>query len=134
MSPSKDHHQNTVCIQLRLKQLARYLLKRKISLVLEGFKKQGVAYGGFDRCAIALFEASGRCMKQSVCSLYLKKVGADDWRPGWVKVLHRESSGALLPVSYMLNARTFVPENVRYGLGYCDSKEGFMPHVATFET
>jgi hypothetical protein len=49
-------------------------------------------------------------------------------------VLHQESSGALVPVSYVFYFRTFVPENVWYGLDYCHSKEGFMPHFATFET
>jgi hypothetical protein len=114
--------------------IVKHLKNPKLLYAPKGFKKQGGAYGGFERCAIDLFEASGTCMKQSVCSLYLKKVGTDDWRPGCVKVLHQESSGALVPVSYVFYFRTFVPENVWYGLDYCHSKEGFMPHFATFET
>ena len=34
-----------------------------------GLKKQGGAYSGFERCAIDMFEASGPCMSQRVCSL-----------------------------------------------------------------
>jgi len=98
-----------------------------------GLKKQaGGAYGGFQRCAIDVFEASGPCMSRRVCSLYLKKVGSDDWRPGWVKVLHRQDGGHAEPVSYTFYFRTFVPENVWYGFDYCHSRGGFRPHAAGF--
>ncbi|XP_059458461.1 embryo-specific protein ATS3B-like [Corylus avellana] len=103
----------------------------------DGSKQQqgGGAYGGFQRCAIDMFEASGACMRQRVCSLYLKKVGSDDWRPGWVKVLHHQDpddGGDAVPVSYMFYFRTFVPENVWYGFDYCHSRGGLMPHAAGF--
>ncbi|GLT54911.1 hypothetical protein SLA2020_280690 [Shorea laevis] len=98
----------------------------------DGLKQQGGAYGGFQRCAIDMFEVSGPCMRQRVCSLYLKKVGSDNWRPGWVKVLHRKDGGEAVPVSYMFYFRTFVPENVWYGFDYCHSRRGFMPHAAGF--
>lgn len=103
----------------------------------DGSKQQqgGGAYRGFQRCAIDMFEASGACMRQRVCSLYLKKVGSDDWRPGWVKVLHNQdpdAGGDAVPVSYMFYFRTFVPENVWYGFDYCHSRGGLMPHAAGF--
>ena len=97
-----------------------------------GLKKQGGAYSGFERCAIDMFEASGPCMSQRVCSLYLKKVGSDNWRPGWVKVLHTQDGGHVVPVSYMFYFRTFVPENVWYGFDYCHSNGAFMSHAADF--
>ncbi|KAJ9175603.1 hypothetical protein P3X46_014144 [Hevea brasiliensis] len=100
----------------------------------KGFRKQGGSYGGFGRCSIDMFEANGPCMKQSVCSLYLKKVGSDDWRPGWVKVLHQEGNGHLVPVSYTFYFRIFVPGNAWYGFDYCHTKEGFKPQVASFGT
>ncbi|XP_021906449.1 embryo-specific protein ATS3A-like [Carica papaya] len=84
-----------------------------------GLKRHGSGYGGFIRCGIDMFEASGECMKQSVCSLYLKRVGSDGWRPGWVKLFKQEKEGRAMPVSYMFYFRTFVPANVWYGLNYC---------------
>ncbi|KAK9282686.1 hypothetical protein L1049_010906 [Liquidambar formosana] len=97
-----------------------------------GLKRQGGAYGGFGHCAIDMFEASGACMSQKVCSLYLKRIGSDGWRPGWVKVLHQPDGGQAVPVSYMFYFRTFVPANVWFGFDYCHSKGGFIPHVASF--
>ena len=71
-----------------------------------GPKKQGGTYNGFGRWAIDLFEASGPCVSDKVCSLYLKKVGSDAWRPGWVKV-HQQEGGHVVQVSYMFYFRTF---------------------------
>ncbi|PQM43237.1 uncharacterized protein Pyn_29944 [Prunus yedoensis var. nudiflora] len=82
-----------------------------------GLRRRG--YGGFGRCAKDMFEASGPCMSQRVCSLYLKRVGSDDWRPGRVKVLHQQDGSRVVPVSYVFYFRTFVPENVWYGFNYC---------------
>lgn len=83
-------------------------------------KKQGEVYDGFRRCAIDMFEASGPCMREKVCSLYLKKVGSDNWRPGWVKVHQQDGNGGVKD-SYMFYFRVFVPENVWYGFNYCYS-------------
>lgn len=83
-------------------------------------KKQGEFYGGFRRCAIDMFEASGPCMREKVCSLYLKKVGSDNWRPGWVKVHQQDGNGGVKD-SYMFYFRVFVPQNVWYGFNYCYS-------------
>lgn len=82
-----------------------------------GLRRRG--YGGFGRCAKDMFKASGPCMSQRVCSLYLKRVGSDDWRPGRVKVLHQQDGSRVVPVSYVFYFRTFVPENVWYGFNYC---------------
>lgn len=96
-------------------------------------KQGGGAYGGFGRCAIDMFEVSGPCMREKVCSLYLKKVGSDNWRPGWVKV-HQQDSNGVVHVSYVFYFRVFVPENVWYGFNYCHSKgNNYMPHVASFD-
>ncbi|KAL5800142.1 hypothetical protein ACOSQ4_033026 [Xanthoceras sorbifolium] len=95
-----------------------------------GVNKPG---GGLQRCSIAMFEASGACMKQSVCALYLKRVGSDGWRPGWVKVFHQEKGGREVQISYNFYFRRFVPQNVWFGFDYCHSRRGgFVPHVTTF--
>ncbi|XP_024024746.1 embryo-specific protein ATS3A [Morus notabilis] len=85
-----------------------------------GSKKRDGAYGGFERCAVDMFESSGPCVSDKVCSLYLKKVGSDEWRPGWIKV-HQQEGGSLVQISCMFYFRTFVPENVWYGFNYCHS-------------
>ncbi|XP_059627159.1 embryo-specific protein ATS3A-like [Cornus florida] len=97
-----------------------------------GSRRHGGAYGGFARCAVEMFEVSGARMGGRVCALYLKRFGSDGWRPGWVKVLRRQDNGREVPVSYMFYFRTFVPGNVWYGFDYCQSRGGFVPHVATF--
>ncbi|KAM5556181.1 embryo-specific protein ATS3A [Rosa sericea] len=111
--------------------IVKHLKNPKLLYAPKGGSKRG-GYGGFGRCAIDMFEASGPCMSSRVCSLYVKKVGSDDWRPGWVKVLHRQDGGQV-PVSYVFYFRTFVPENVWYGFDYCHSKGGFVPHVVSFD-
>ncbi|KAJ0102133.1 hypothetical protein Patl1_06212 [Pistacia atlantica] len=90
-----------------------------------GGKKQG---GGLQRCSINMFNANGACMKKSVCALYVKRVGSDEWRPGWIKVVHQEENGRAVPVSYTFYFRKFVPENVWFGFDYCHSRVGFKPH------
>lgn len=96
--------------------------------------KNGLSYkNGFQKCGIAMFEAKGPCMKQKVCALFLKRVGSDEWRPGWVKVLHQEKGGRAVQVSYKFYFRTFVPGNVWYGFDYCNPRgDGYIPHLRTF--
>ncbi|PON91516.1 Embryo-specific [Trema orientale] len=96
-----------------------------------GSKRRGGVYSGFGRCAIDMFEASGLCVSDKVCSLYLKKFGSDEWRPGWVKV-HQQEGGHVVHDSYMFYFRTFVPENVWYGFNYCHSKGSYVPVVDSF--
>nr|ABK21987.1 unknown [Picea sitchensis] len=89
-----------------------------------GHQKQGgthVQYKAFDRCAIDRFEVEGPCMQRGICYLYLKRVGADDWRPGWAKVLCKHKDGLLAPASDMFYFRTFLPSNVWFGFDYCDT-------------
>ncbi|XP_077212872.1 embryo-specific protein ATS3A-like [Tasmannia lanceolata] len=97
----------------------------------DGVKKQGKSYGGFERCAIDMFETNGTCLSRWACYLYLKRSGSDEWRPGWVKVLRRREDGSVFPVSYMFYFRIFVPDNVWFGFNYCWSNRGSMPQMAT---
>ncbi|XP_019052854.1 PREDICTED: uncharacterized protein LOC109114517 [Nelumbo nucifera] len=97
----------------------------------EGARKQGGTYRAFERCAVDVFDTSGPCMSRSVCSLYLKQFGADRWRPGWVKVLHRRDDSRLSLASYLFYFRTFVPENVWFGFDYCNPHQGSLPKVPT---
>lgn len=83
--------------------------------------KTGDAYGGFGWCAVDAFKASGTCMDQCVCSLYLKRFGSDGWRPGWVKVLRQQNGGSAVPIKNVFYFRAFVPGNVWYGFDYCHS-------------
>lgn len=100
-------------------------------VILKHLKKQGSVCGSFRRWAMDGFDARGPCMSRRVCSLYLKRVGSDEWRPGWVKVIQQLESGGV-QVSYMFYFRVFVPQNVWYGFDYCHSYAGFIPHVASF--
>ncbi|KAL4189487.1 hypothetical protein AMTRI_Chr08g165610 [Amborella trichopoda] len=97
-----------------------------------GQRKQGAVYKGFDRCAIDMFEVQGSCMERAVCYLYLRRMGPDGWRPGWVKVLHNHGLGGadLSPVSGTFYFRTFLPENVWFGFDYCESNQPHLPQEA----
>ncbi|XP_057981087.1 embryo-specific protein ATS3-like [Malania oleifera] len=92
--------------------IAKHLTHPKLVVAPKhGLKKPGAAYNGFGRCSIDMFRARGSCMSHWVCSLYLKRIGADGWRPGWVKVLHQRDSGLAVPISYTFYFRKFLPEN-----------------------
>ncbi|KAL5569189.1 hypothetical protein UlMin_025764 [Ulmus minor] len=112
--------------------IVKHLKSPKLLYAPKNGVQKGSAYGGFGRCAIDMFEASGACMSERACSLYLKKVGSDEWRPGWVKV-HQQEGGRLVQVSCVFYFRTFVPENVWYGFNYCHTKGSFVPKVANFD-
>lgn len=101
--------------------IVKHLKNPKLLYTPKNGAKQGGGYGGFGRCAIDMFEARGPCVSDKECSLYLIKVGSDEWRPGWVKVYQQEG-GSLVQMSYMFYFRTFVPQNVWYGFNYCHSK------------
>ncbi|CAN6704911.1 unnamed protein product [Malus baccata var. baccata] len=100
--------------------IVKHLNNPKPLYAAKGGVRRG-GYGGFGRCAIDMFEASGQCMSRRVCYLYLKKVGS-----------RQDGGRVVVPVSYMFYFRTFVPENVCYGFDYCHSKGGgFVPHVVS---
>lgn len=89
-----------------------------------GHQKQSgshVQYRAFDKCSIDKFEVEGPCMQRGICYLYLKRVGTDDWRPGWAKVLSKHRNGVLVAASDMFYFRTFLPSNVWFGFDYCDT-------------
>ncbi|GLJ24167.1 hypothetical protein SUGI_0461040 [Cryptomeria japonica] len=93
----------------------------------ENKDKQWNNYQPFDKCAIDRFEVEGPCMQRGICYLYLKRVGADEWRPGWAKVLHKKSDGVVSPVSDTFYFRMFLPSNVWFGFDYCDENPPHPP-------
>ncbi|KAL5700547.1 hypothetical protein ACHQM5_025974 [Ranunculus cassubicifolius] len=97
-----------------------------------GTRKQWGVYRGFERCAVDMYEVGGVCMSQGVCSLYVKQFGADGWRPGWVKVLRQEGNGPAKVISDVFYFRRFVPQNVWFGLNYCDTNKRAQPQTVSF--
>ena len=112
--------------------IVKHLKNPKLLYAPKGRKNPGGVYNGFQRCVIDMFEACGACMSQIVCSPYLKKFGSDEWRPGWVKVLHRWDDGILATVSHTFYFRTFVLETIWYGFDYCHSRENLIPNIPSF--
>ncbi|KAI9157565.1 hypothetical protein LWI28_024515 [Acer negundo] len=103
--------------------IVKHLKNPKLIIAPKNGVKKPVGGGGFQRCSTDMFEVNGgACMEQSVCALYLKRVGSDEWRPGWVKVFHQDNGGRQVQVSYTFYFRTFVPENVWFGFDYCHSR------------
>jgi len=87
--------------------------------------KQWNNYRPFEKCAIDRFEVEGPCMKKCICNLYFKRVGADERRPGWAKVLRKNPNGLVSPASDTFYFRMLLPSNVWFGFDYCDMN---LPH------
>ncbi|XP_068644910.1 embryo-specific protein ATS3A-like [Aristolochia californica] len=110
--------------------VVRHLKNPKLLYSPRKDNKQGNDYNGFEACEINQFEANGPCMDKRVCSLYVKRLGSDEWRPGWIKVLSLREDGRTSTFSYPFYFRVFVPENVWFGFNYCDSNRPPLPEVA----
>eukprot|EP01018_Ginkgo_biloba_P019897 Gb_33702 [translate_table: standard] len=95
----------------------------------EGKQNQWTKYKPFDRCAIDRYEVEGPCMQRGICYLYLKRVGSDEWRPGWAKVLSKRGDGLVAPASDTFYFRMFLPSNVWFGFDYCDLNQPHPPLV-----
>ncbi|KAG9453744.1 hypothetical protein H6P81_006648 [Aristolochia fimbriata] len=112
--------------------IVRHLKNPKLLYSPRRNNRQGSDYSGFEACAIDEFEANGPCMNHRVCSLYVKRLGSDEWRPGWIKVLSlQENAQGTSTSSYPFYFRVFVPENVWFGFNYCDSNRPPLPEVVS---
>ncbi|KAL4189483.1 hypothetical protein AMTRI_Chr08g207350 [Amborella trichopoda] len=73
----------------------------------------------FQACSIDEFQVEGPCVESTVCYLYLKHIGKDNWRPGRVQVHVAGKPGfSSLPFYF----RRFVPEHVWHGDDMCDTQ------------
>ncbi|KAL5833058.1 hypothetical protein ACOSQ3_016732 [Xanthoceras sorbifolium] len=70
----------------------------------------------FQACNEDEFQVTGPCVKSQICYLYLKLVGADDWRPGSAKVRAIE---AYHHSSKNFSFRRDMPRRSWYGLDMC---------------
>ncbi|XP_068667772.1 embryo-specific protein ATS3A-like [Aristolochia californica] len=109
--------------------VVRHLKNPKLLYSPRRGSKQGSDYNGLEACAIDQFEANGDCMNKRVCSLYVKRLGSDEWRPDWIKVVRLRVDGRSSTFSYPFYFRVFVPENVWFGFNYCDSNRPPLPEV-----
>ncbi|XP_038902188.1 embryo-specific protein ATS3A-like [Benincasa hispida] len=70
----------------------------------------------FQACMVDQFQVTGKCVTSPICYLYLKLVGADDWRPGFVQV--RSLEGPHLSSNYFYFRRV-LPRHVWHGFDTC---------------
>ncbi|KAK4777722.1 hypothetical protein SAY87_017909 [Trapa incisa] len=70
----------------------------------------------FQPCTVDEFQVTGGCVDSPVCYLYLKLVGADDWRPGFARVDVIERAGLSSEQFYF---RRFLPRRVWHGSDLC---------------
>lgn len=70
----------------------------------------------FQACMVDQFQVTGKCVTSPVCYVYLKLAGADDWRPGFVKV--RSLEGPHLSSGYFYFRRV-LPRHVWHGFDTC---------------
>lgn len=90
----------------------------------------------FDRCSFDKFKVEGPCMQADVCYLYFKRVGTDQWRPGYAKIQAIVSEDGevelMSPASeYTFYFRNFLPSHVWFGYNYCDNAEKH--HLASLQ-
>lgn len=70
----------------------------------------------FQPCTVDEFRVTSGCVNSPVCYLYLKLVGADDWRPGFARVDVIEEAGLSSMQFYF---RRFLPRRVWHGSDLC---------------
>ncbi|KAL2508515.1 uncharacterized protein Fot_32162 [Forsythia ovata] len=73
----------------------------------------------FQACMVDQFQVKGQCVKSPICYLYLKLVGYDDWRPGFVQVRMLDEPYFSSDYFYF---RRYLPRLLWYGSDVCDSE------------
>ncbi|CAA2996715.1 embryo-specific ATS3A-like [Olea europaea subsp. europaea] len=73
----------------------------------------------FQACMVDQFQVKGHCVKSPICYLYLKLVGHDDWRPGFVQVRMLDEPYFSSEYFYF---RRYLPRLVWHGSDVCDTK------------
>ncbi|KMT05355.1 hypothetical protein BVRB_7g174870 [Beta vulgaris subsp. vulgaris] len=71
----------------------------------------------FQPCSVDEFQVEGPCVNATICYLYLKLTGSDDWRPGFAQVRVLDKSGLNSDVFYF---RHYLPRYVWNGYDLCD--------------
>lgn len=71
----------------------------------------------FQACTVDEFQVIGDCVESSICYLYLKLIGTDDWRPGFAQI--RVTGGDHLNSRYFY-FRRYLPRHVWHGFDTCD--------------
>lgn len=90
----------------------------------------------FDRCSFDKFKVEGPCMQADVCYLYFKRIGTDQWRPGYAKIqaiISEDGDVELMSpaTEYTFYFRNFLPSHVWFGYNYCDTNAE-KNHLASF--
>ncbi|XP_031384591.1 embryo-specific protein ATS3A-like isoform X2 [Punica granatum] len=70
----------------------------------------------FQACSVDEFQVASGCVESPICYLYLKLVGADDWRPGSARVDVIERAGLS---SQQFRFRRFLPRRAWHGSDLC---------------
>ncbi|XP_060168888.1 embryo-specific protein ATS3A-like [Lycium barbarum] len=73
----------------------------------------------FQACMMDQFQVTGQCVKSSICYLYLKLAGSDDWRPGFAQVQVLEGPHFSSNTFYF---RRYLPRHVWHGSDLCETQ------------
>lgn len=73
----------------------------------------------FQACTVDQFQVKGQCVDSTICYLYLKLAGSDDWRPGFAQVSVLERTHLSSRYFYF---RRYLPRHVWHGLDICDKE------------
>lgn len=101
--------------------LVRHLNSKKIRRLdpLDPVVLNDIPTKPFQACVVDEFEVKGQCLESAVCYLYLKLVGDDDWRPGFIHVKALEKPHLSSEYFYF---RRYLPRHVWHGSDVCDSE------------
>ncbi|KAH7511232.1 hypothetical protein FEM48_ZijujUnG0032400 [Ziziphus jujuba var. spinosa] len=74
----------------------------------------------FQACMVDQFQVKGQCVDSTICYLYLKLGGTDDWRPGFAQVRVVDSVPHLSSDYFYF--RRYLPRHVWNGMDVCDKE------------
>ncbi|KAI9112162.1 hypothetical protein K1719_016685 [Acacia pycnantha] len=93
-------------------------LLRKLDPLQSEVVDVNVARRPFQACMVDQFVVTAPCVDSSICRLYLKMIGSDNWRPGFAQVRVLGVSSHLS--SGFFHFRRFMPRFVWHGADVCD--------------
>ncbi|KAH9293586.1 hypothetical protein KI387_041209 [Taxus chinensis] len=91
-----------------------HVLEKHLKTPIEGDNQNP-----FKWCSSAKFKIDGPCVNHSICYLYLKRTGSDEWRPARA-VVHSATDNQPHGAVDTFYFRRFIPSNVWHGYDYCD--------------
>lgn len=71
----------------------------------------------FQPCSVDEFQVDGPCVYTTICYLYLKLTGSDNWRPGFAQVQVLDEARFNSDYFYF---RHYLPRHVWHGYDLCD--------------